>query len=36
LPDDNFIAIELETDNSFYMLRDQNLRPVWAGKGFLQ
>lgn len=35
LPDDNFIAIELETDNSFYMLRDQNLRPVWAGKGLI-
>jgi hypothetical protein len=33
LPDDNLIAVELETDNSFYMLRDQHLRPVWAGKG---
>jgi hypothetical protein len=36
LPDDNFIAIELETDNTFYMLRDQNLRPVWAGKGIFK
>jgi hypothetical protein len=33
LPENNYVAIELETDRKFYKLRDSNLRPVWAGRG---
>jgi hypothetical protein len=36
LPDNNYIALDLETDSQFYLLRDSNLRPFWAGKGRLQ
>lgn len=33
LPENNYVAIELETNRKFYKLRDSNLRPVWAGRG---
>lgn len=35
---DNYIAVDLESDGSNLTLRDDNLRPVWAGRsnGFFQ
>lgn len=35
MADKDFVAIELETDGKFYLLRNSALQPIWAGKGRL-